>query len=215
VPLRQHARVQDAYDQDPAFILAEEDGMPALLRAKIAGSKVVTGAPLRGAVGQRPTAFLQGAEIAGTLILSPRAVGVLGDLLKVRLCAAREAEGCLLACAGAPRWNRRRTDGSELLQSGWLWDVPDDGRRFVPLLISLGVAVFGSGALGTVAGFITTFQAIQELPADRQHAVTLMGIFELNNAAWAFIFIVLATLIASAGALRLALKSKATPAHPA
>jgi hypothetical protein len=88
-------------------------------------------------------------------------------------------------------------------------------RRFVPLLISLGVAVFGSGALGTVAGFITTFQAIQELPADRQHAVTLMGIFELNNAAWAFIFIVLATLIASAGALRLALKSKATPAHPA
>jgi drug/metabolite transporter (DMT)-like permease len=89
-------------------------------------------------------------------------------------------------------------------------------RRFVPLLISLGVVVFGSGALGTVTGFITTFQAIQKLPADRQHAVTLMGISEsLNNAAWAFVFIVLATLIASAGALRLALKSKATPAHPA
>jgi hypothetical protein len=88
-------------------------------------------------------------------------------------------------------------------------------RRFVPLLISLGVAVFGSGALGTVAGFITTFQAIQKLPADSQHAVTLMGISEsLNNAAWAFVFIVLATLIASAGALRLALKSKATPANP-
>lgn len=89
-------------------------------------------------------------------------------------------------------------------------------RRFVPLLVSMGVAVFGSGVLGTVTGFITTFRAVQKLPADQQHSVTLMGISEsLNNAVWAFVFIVLATLIASAGALRLGLKSKATPAHPA
>ncbi len=88
-------------------------------------------------------------------------------------------------------------------------------RRFVPLLVSMGVAVFGSGALGTVAGFITTFRAIQKLPADQQHPVTLMGISEsLNNAAWAFAFIVLATLIASVGALRLGLKSKWAPGVP-
>ncbi|HEY3446661.1 MAG TPA: hypothetical protein VGK67_09875 [Myxococcales bacterium] len=89
-------------------------------------------------------------------------------------------------------------------------------RRFVPLLVSLGVVVFGAGVLGTVTGFATTFRYIEKVPVDQQHTITLLGISEsLNNIILAFIFIVLATLIASVGALRLGLKSKAAPANPA
>ncbi|MGC4117636.1 MAG: hypothetical protein QM765_24385 [Myxococcales bacterium] len=89
-------------------------------------------------------------------------------------------------------------------------------RRFVPLLVSLGVVVFGSGMLGTVTGFTTTFRYIEKVPADQQHTITLLGISEsLNNIILAFVFIVLATLIAAVGALRLGLKSKTGPANPA
>ena len=89
-------------------------------------------------------------------------------------------------------------------------------RRFVPLLVSLGIVVFGAGVLGTVTGFTTTFRYIEKVPVDQQHTITLLGISEsLNNLILAFIFIVLSTLIASVGALRLGLKAKAAPAHPA
>ncbi|HCF62651.1 MAG TPA: hypothetical protein DFS52_32265 [Myxococcales bacterium] len=85
-------------------------------------------------------------------------------------------------------------------------------RRFVPLLVSMGVVVFGSGVLGTVTGFINTFRHVQQLPEAQQRAITLLGVSEsLNNLVLAFIFIVLATLIASVGALRLGLRSK--PGH--
>lgn len=89
-------------------------------------------------------------------------------------------------------------------------------RRFVPLLVTLGVVVFGAGVLGTVTGFTTTFRYIEKVPVDQQHTITLLGISEsLNNIILAFIFIVLSTLIAAVGALRLGLKSKAAPSNPA
>ena len=87
-------------------------------------------------------------------------------------------------------------------------------RRFVPLLVSMGVVVFGAACLGCVTGFATTFMYIQKVPVDQQHAITLEGMAEsLNNVVLGFIFIVLAALIASVGALRLGLRSKpaATP----
>jgi hypothetical protein len=87
-------------------------------------------------------------------------------------------------------------------------------RRFVPLLVSMGVVVFGAGVLGTVTGFTTTFRYIEKVPAEQQDTITLLGISEsLNNLILAFIFIVLATLIASVGALRLGLKGKPGPAQ--
>lgn len=86
-------------------------------------------------------------------------------------------------------------------------------RRFVPLLVSLGVVVFGSGCLGCVTGFVSTFRYIQQVPEAKQSMTTLLGVSEsLNNLVLAFIFIVLSTLIASVGALRLGLRSRtATP----
>ena len=85
-------------------------------------------------------------------------------------------------------------------------------RRFVPLLVSMGVVVFGAGVLGCVTGFINTFLYIEKVAPEKQHTITLLGISEsLNNIVLAFMFIVLATLIASVGALRLGLKSKSTP----
>ncbi|MGI5863696.1 MAG: hypothetical protein ACOX6T_16790 [Myxococcales bacterium] len=82
-------------------------------------------------------------------------------------------------------------------------------RRFVPLLVSMGVVVFGSGMLGTVTGFINTFRYIEKVPEAQQRAITLVGVSEsLNNLVLAFIFIVLATLLASVGALRLGLRSR-------
>ena len=83
-------------------------------------------------------------------------------------------------------------------------------RRLVPLLVSLGVVVLGSGLLGCVTGFITTFRYIEQVPEAKQHTITLLGVSEsLNNVVLAFIFIVLSTLIAAVGAFRLGLRSKA------
>lgn len=82
-------------------------------------------------------------------------------------------------------------------------------RRFVPLLVSMSVVTFGSGVLGCVMGISRTFAAIGQVPEPEQRAVSLMGISEsLNDIVWAFVFIVLAMLIASVGALRLGLRSR-------
>lgn len=86
-------------------------------------------------------------------------------------------------------------------------------RRFVPLMVSLGVVVFGSGVLGCTMGFARTFAFIHQVPEAEQRAVTLAGMSEsLNNIVWAFIFIVLSMLIASVGALRLGMRARTSPA---
>lgn len=59
-PLGQHARVQDPDDQDPAFVLAKEDDVPALFGAQGAQANIVARAPERwGVCCQTPTAFLE------------------------------------------------------------------------------------------------------------------------------------------------------------
>jgi hypothetical protein len=87
-------------------------------------------------------------------------------------------------------------------------------RRFVPLLVSLGVVTLGSGLLGTVTGFINTFMYIQQVAEAKQRVITLLGVSEsLNNLVLALIFVVLSTLVASVGALRLALRAPAKAAQ--
>ena len=83
-------------------------------------------------------------------------------------------------------------------------------RRFVPLLVSMSVVTFGAGCLGTVTGFVTTFNFVStKVPPADQHTVVLAGVAEsLNNAVLAFMFLVFAILIASVGALRLGLAGK-------
>jgi hypothetical protein len=89
-------------------------------------------------------------------------------------------------------------------------------RRFVPLLVTMSIVTFGSGCLGCVTGFVTTFNYVStKVPPADQHTVVLAGISEsLNNVVLAFVFLVLAALIASVGALRLGLSSKQAAANP-
>ncbi len=87
-------------------------------------------------------------------------------------------------------------------------------RRFVPLVVSMGVVTFGSGCLGCVTGFVNTFRYVGEVAADKQHAITLLGIAEsLNNVVLAFMFLVFTSLIVSVGALRQGLSKKEAAAE--
>ena len=77
-------------------------------------------------------------------------------------------------------------------------------RRYVPLLLGTGVVTLSSGALGFVTGLITTFRYIGQVGPDRRY-LAIIGIGEsLENVAFALIFAVLASLIASVGAWRIA-----------
>jgi hypothetical protein len=78
-------------------------------------------------------------------------------------------------------------------------------RRFVPLLLSIGVMTVGSGLLGFAMGVITTFHfAAQRVPPE-QHSLVLQGFAEsTNNIVFALIFVVMSALIAAVGAGRIA-----------
>jgi len=77
-------------------------------------------------------------------------------------------------------------------------------RRYVPLLLGSGVVTLSSGALGFVTGLIATFRYIGHVGPDRRY-LAIIGIGEsLENVAFALVFAVLASLIASVGAWRIA-----------
>lgn len=79
-------------------------------------------------------------------------------------------------------------------------------KRFVPLQISLGIMTLAAGSLGFVTGLIKSLHALGEVKAEERF-IWLIGLGEsLNNVALAFIFVVLAVLVASVGALRIALR---------
>jgi dipeptide/tripeptide permease len=48
-------------------------------------------------------------------------------------------------------------------------------RRFVALVVSLGVLTLGSGILGTTVGVINTFHYLAEVPAAEQLMVAALG----------------------------------------
>lgn len=94
--------------------------------------------------------------------------------------------------------------GALLLGAAVLYAVRPD-RRFVPLLVSLGVVAIASGVLGFSVGVITTFRYVAGIPAAQQHPVTLIGFAEsANNIVIALVAIVLSGLIAAIGGLRIA-----------
>ena len=79
-------------------------------------------------------------------------------------------------------------------------------KRFVPLLMGLGVLTLATGALGFVTGLIVTCGAIgsEQVEATRRSLITIVGFGEsLNNLAFALIFVVLAAVCGSYGAYRL------------
>lgn len=76
-------------------------------------------------------------------------------------------------------------------------------RRYVPLLVSLGMMTFSAGALGFVTGTIKSLSAIGEVP-DEKRWIWLLGVGEsLNCVALALTLIVIGTIAGSIGALRI------------
>jgi hypothetical protein len=75
-------------------------------------------------------------------------------------------------------------------------------QRDVPLMISLAVLTFVSGALGFVSGVMTTFHFVASdgIKGDVATAITLQGVAEsLNNVGFALMLLTLATMSAAYG----------------
>jgi hypothetical protein len=80
-------------------------------------------------------------------------------------------------------------------------------KRFVPLQISLGILTLSAGSLGTITGLIKSLLGLHGVEESRRW-IWMLGLGEtLNNMALAFAMVVLAVLVASVGALRIALRS--------
>jgi MFS family permease len=78
--------------------------------------------------------------------------------------------------------------------------------RLLPLLGGLGALTLSSGALGFVAGVITTCGAIggERFPQGQEQRIAILGVGEsLNNVASSLVFVVLAAACVSYGAWRL------------
>jgi hypothetical protein len=75
-------------------------------------------------------------------------------------------------------------------------------KRFVPLMISLGLMTLFAGSLGFVSGMIKSCSAIGTAPPDERY-VTVIGLGEsLNNIALALALCLLAAMATAVGALR-------------
>ncbi len=78
-------------------------------------------------------------------------------------------------------------------------------RRFAGVVLGLGVATLGAGLLGTATGIIASCRYLLRAPLDQRFTLAALGTAEsLNNLVLALILVVLASLIATAGALRAA-----------
>jgi hypothetical protein len=76
-------------------------------------------------------------------------------------------------------------------------------RRFVPLLLSLGILTMAAGGLGFVTGLIKSAQAAGSMPD--KSVIWVVGMGEsLNNVALALGLVALGAIAASVGALRIA-----------
>jgi hypothetical protein len=83
-------------------------------------------------------------------------------------------------------------------------------KRFVPMVMALGVTTFGSGMLGTVMGIISTLRAVAQVPETDRAMITMVGAAEsLNNMVLSLVLVVLTGLIASVAAARVALAARA------
>ena len=77
-------------------------------------------------------------------------------------------------------------------------------KRFVPLMSAVGVMTLVSGLLGFIMGVINSFMHIGKVGPDERY-VALIGVAEsLYNVVFAFIFVMLAAILAGVGVARLA-----------
>jgi hypothetical protein len=76
-------------------------------------------------------------------------------------------------------------------------------RRFVPLVLSLGLLTLTSGMLGTAMGLINTFHHVQRLKVDHVKLAMLGCAESLNNLVLALLIMGLTMLLTSIAALRL------------
>ena len=78
-------------------------------------------------------------------------------------------------------------------------------RRFVPLVLSLGVVTLGSGVLSACVGMVNSFHYLGRVPEAEQLKIAALGCAEsLHNLVLALILIVLTALLTSIGAWRAA-----------
>jgi hypothetical protein len=78
-------------------------------------------------------------------------------------------------------------------------------RRFVPLMMSLGITTLASGGLGFVTGLIKSASAIQGAAGEVRPWIWIIGMGEsLNNVALALGVVTIGAVVAGIGALRLA-----------
>ena len=101
--------------------------------------------------------------------------------------------------------------GFFLLASGVLLLLRPE-RRYVPLVVSLGVLTLSSGVLGCSVGFVNTFRYVQNVVPEEQVKIAALGSAEsLNNVVLALLIVVFTTLLAALSALR-ALRARASGA---
>jgi hypothetical protein len=83
-------------------------------------------------------------------------------------------------------------------------------RRFVPLVVSLGVMTLLNGVLGFVAGLIRSLNALDLVPAERRW-IWMIGLGEsLTNVVLALALVVLATLAMVIGTWKLSRAHRTT-----
>ncbi len=91
--VRQHAVMENAHDKNYFLVeLPEKHHVPALLKAPIPLAHLIVRAPELRVVCQPLTAMFQLIEVAGALLDTPGATGVLTDLEQVFLGPAGEAK---------------------------------------------------------------------------------------------------------------------------
>lgn len=86
-------------------------------------------------------------------------------------------------------------------------------RRYVALLVSLGVTTAVSGLLGFVLGLMSTARYQAHLPEAEKLSVAMMGLEEsLHPVILALLLVVVTALLASAGSFRAMRAARLPPA---
>jgi hypothetical protein len=76
-------------------------------------------------------------------------------------------------------------------------------RRYLSLMVSLGITTLGSGLLSFCMGLVNTFRYLEQVPPPDQLKIAALGCEEsLHNVVLALILLVLGASIASAGCFR-------------
>jgi hypothetical protein len=101
--------------------------------------------------------------------------------------------------------------GFALVGAGLRYAVSPE-KRYVPLLVGLGVMTLASGAMGFTTGLIASCAAIGQV-AENERFVTIIGLGEsLYNVAFALLFVFVAAAAASVGAIRVSRAETTAPA---